>query len=180
MCGVYIMKEIKNTISDAQKAAQKKYDQKTKTVSVKYTPADMDDYERLKKYLDKKGKSTNKFIKELINDFFDSGKGEIYKTVIDKRLHSTQLYSNYVNISIDNIKPLLEYFGEVITGRMLAEYNEILENAMITQRAACEIKFNKWLEDVMESIEKGDFDDKTVGARYRILKDSLYKFLEAE
>lgn len=28
------MEEIKNTVSDAQKAAQKKYDQKTKTVSI--------------------------------------------------------------------------------------------------------------------------------------------------
>ena len=57
------MEEIKNTVSDAQKAAQKKYDQKTKTVSIKYTPADMEDYERLKMYLDRTGKSTNKFIR---------------------------------------------------------------------------------------------------------------------
>lgn len=84
------MEEIKNTVSDAQKAAQKKYDQKTKTVSIKYTPADMEDYERLKMYLDRTGKSTNKFIKELVNDFFDSGKGEIYENVIEKRLHSTR------------------------------------------------------------------------------------------
>ena len=33
------MEEIKNTVSDAQKVAQKKYDQKTKTVSIKYTPS---------------------------------------------------------------------------------------------------------------------------------------------
>ena len=65
------MKEIKNTVSDAQKAAQKRYDQKTKTVSIKYTPADMEDYERLKRYIDETGKSTNGFIKDLINDFFE-------------------------------------------------------------------------------------------------------------
>ena len=80
------MEEIKNTVSDAQKAAQKKYDQKTKTVSIKYTPVDMEDYKRLKMYLDKTGKSTNGFIKELINDFFDSGNGEIYETVIEKKI----------------------------------------------------------------------------------------------
>ena len=95
------MEEIKNTVSDAQKAAQKKYDQKTKTVSIKYTPADMEDYERLKKYIDKTGKSINGFIKKLVNDFFDSGNGEIYETVIEKRLHSTQSYYNYVNIKMD-------------------------------------------------------------------------------
>lgn len=53
------MEEIKNTVSDAQKAAQKKYDQKTKTVSIKYTPADMEDYERLKSYIDETGKNIN-------------------------------------------------------------------------------------------------------------------------
>lgn len=172
------MEEIKNTVSDAQKAAQKKYDQKTKTVSIKYTPADMEDYKRLKIYLDKTGKSTNKFIKELVNDFFDSGKGEIYESAIEKRLHSTQSYCNYVDISLDDIKPLLEYFGKVIAGIVLAEYNKILQNAMITQRAECEIKFNKWLENVMKSVEKGDFDNKKKLERYRMLKDSLHTFLK--
>lgn len=91
------MEEIKNTVSDAQKAAQKKYDQKTKMVSIKYTPADMDDYERLKVYLDKTGKSTNGFIKELVNDFFDSGKGEIYENAIEKN------YIQYKHITILSI-----------------------------------------------------------------------------
>ena len=38
----------KTKISEAQKAAQKKYDKKTKIISVKYTPTDMDKYERMK------------------------------------------------------------------------------------------------------------------------------------
>lgn len=73
-----------NKVSESQKAAQKKYDQKTKMISVKYTPVDMDEYERLKTYLGKTGKSTNKFIKDLVNDFFESGKGEIYESNIEK------------------------------------------------------------------------------------------------
>ncbi len=170
------MEEIKNTVSDAQKAAQKKYDQKTKMVSIKYTPADMDDYERLKVYLDKTGKSTNGFIKDLVNDFFDSGKGEIYENAIEKRLHSIQAYYNFVNISMDNIKPFLEYFDELITNRILMEYSRILKDAMINQRTDCEIKLNNWLDDVLKNIEKGDFDDKTKGERYIILKNSLRMF----
>ena len=66
------------TISNAQKAAQKKYDQKTKMVSIKYTPSDMNEYQRLKNYLDKTGQSTNKFIKNLINNFFESGQDQIF------------------------------------------------------------------------------------------------------
>lgn len=174
------MEEIKNNVSDAQKAAQKKYDQKTKVVSIKYTPADMEDYERLKIYLEKTGKSKNGFIKELVNNFFDSGEGEIYETVVEKRLHSTQSYYNYVNVSMDSIKPLLEFFGELITGRILVEYNKILKNAMINKRTDCEKKLNNWLDDVLKNIEEGEFDGKSKGERYMILKNSLQKFLEVK
>ena len=72
------MKQVKKTISNAQKAAQKKYDQKTKMISIKYTPSDMNEYQRLKNYLDKTGQSTNKFIKNLINNFFESGQDQIF------------------------------------------------------------------------------------------------------
>lgn len=172
------MEEIKNTVSDAQKVAQKKYDQKTKTISIKYTPADMEDYKRLKMYLDRTGKSTNGFIKRLINDLFNSGNGEIYETVIEKRLHSTQSYYNYVNINMDNIKPLLEYFGELVTRSMLREYDRILKDSLVNKRADCELKLGNWLDDVLQSIEKGDFDGKTKGERYKILRDSLHMFLD--
>lgn len=172
------MEEIKNTVSDAQKAAQKKYDQKTKTISIKYTPADMEDYKRLKMYLDRTGKSTNGFIKRLVNDFFDSGNGEIYETAIEKRLHSTQSYYNYVNISMDNIKPLIEYFGQVISGRMLGEYDGILKDSMVNKRADCEMKLSNWLDDVVKRIENGDFEGKTKGEKYKILSDSLHMFLD--
>lgn len=172
-----MMEEIKNTISDAQKAAQKKYDQKTKTVSIKYTPADMEDYKRLKMYLDRTGKSTNGFIKKLVNDFFDSGKGEIYENVIEKRLHSTQSYYNYVNIKMDKIQPLSDYFGELIIRMMLREYDRILEDSMVNKRADCEMKLDNWLDDVLKSIKNGDFDGKTKPEWYRFLKDSLHMFL---
>lgn len=149
-------------------------------VSIKYTPADMEDYERLKIYLDRTGKSTNKFIKELVNDFFNSGKGEIYETVIEKKLHSTQSYYNYVNISMDSMKPLIDYFGIVLTKQVLNVYDKILKDEIIKQRANCEIILNNWFEDIRKRIEIGDFDDKTVGERYRILKDSLYMFFKVE
>lgn len=170
------MEEIKNNVSDAQRAAQKKYDQKTKMVSIKYTPADMEDYERLKIYLEKTGKSKNGFIKELVNNFFDSGEGEIYETIIEKKLHSTQSYYNYVNVSIDDITPLVDYFGKVLAKQVLNIYDKILKETIISQRADCERKLCDWLEDIRKGIEKGDFDDKTVGARYRILKEGLYSF----
>lgn len=171
------MEEIKNTISDAQKAAQKKYDQKTKMVSIKYTPTDMKDYERLKTYLDKTGKSTNKFIKELVNNFFDSEKGEIYENVIEKGLHSTQSYYNYVNIKMDKIKPLSDYFGEIIIRSILREYESILKDAMVNQRTNCEVQLDNWLKDVLKRMENGDFSGKTKIERNKILRNSFHTFL---
>ena len=67
------MDEIKKTISESQKKAQKKYDQKTKMVSIKYTPADMEKYERLQKRLKGFSISTNKFVKDVVDDYICSG-----------------------------------------------------------------------------------------------------------
>lgn len=55
-------------VSDAQKKAQKKYDAKTKTIAIKYTPANMDEYEAMIEYTTKHGISVNKFIKGLIRE----------------------------------------------------------------------------------------------------------------
>lgn len=65
-----------------QKDYQKKYDEKTQSVTIKYTPADMSDYDRMMKYLEKTGKSRSSFIKELINDFFENEKYAITESRI--------------------------------------------------------------------------------------------------
>lgn len=68
------MDDMKKKLSEAQRAAQKKYDEKTKTISVKYTPANMNEYRMMMNYLVKTGESRNGFIKWLIKDFFESGR----------------------------------------------------------------------------------------------------------
>lgn len=60
----------------AQKSAQKKYDEKTKMLSIKYTPVDMADYEKMRVYLEENGLSANQFIKGLIHDYFNPQKKE--------------------------------------------------------------------------------------------------------
>lgn len=64
---------------------------------------------------------------------------------------------------MDNIKPFLEYSGELITRGVLREYDRILENAMVSQRADCEMKLGSWLDDVLKSVENGRFNNKTKG-----------------
>ena len=76
------MEENNNVTKLTQKDYQKKYDEKTQSVTIKYTPADMSDYNRMMKYLEKTGKSRSSFIKELINDFFENEKYEITESRI--------------------------------------------------------------------------------------------------
>ncbi|MCD7752011.1 MAG: hypothetical protein LUI10_09795 [Lachnospiraceae bacterium] len=64
----------------AQKAAQKKYDEKTKMISIKYSPVDMADYERMRAHLEESGLSANQFIKGLIHTYFEEGKPAVLQT----------------------------------------------------------------------------------------------------
>ena len=160
------MEEIKNTISDAQKAAQKKYDQKTKTVSIKYTPADMEDYERLKKYIDKTGKSINGFIKELVNDFFESGQNQ--KPVEDKMITPLQKkrrkqeeYYPYCNVSSDGIQFFYDKFGENIADNILDEFECIVKSGIEEVLESKGDGLDEWAVDIQERIDDGEYQGKS-------------------
>ena len=56
-------------VSTAQKQAQKKYDIKTKTIAVKYTPANMNEYKAIMKHIKENEMSANGFIKGLIRTY---------------------------------------------------------------------------------------------------------------
>lgn len=59
-------------LSDAEKKAQKKYNQKCINFSVSYKPAEVLDGERVKKYLTSQGITANAYIKELIKKDLDN------------------------------------------------------------------------------------------------------------
>lgn len=64
--------------------------------------------------------------------------------------------------------------------QILSQYNNILKNTIVDQREKSEKKLNDWLSNTKERMVKGDFENKSVGEKYKILKESLYKFLEDE
>lgn len=64
------MEENKKQTTLTQKDYQKKYDKKTKMISVKYVLSDMSDHDRLMDYLKRTDQTANSFIKKLINGFF--------------------------------------------------------------------------------------------------------------
>ena len=158
------MSESKNVVSDAQKAAQKKYDQKTKMISVKYTPVDMDEYERLKVYLNETGQSTNNFIKSLINNFFESGQDQekiehTERNPVTPKSNRKNYYYPYSWIADESIRFLRDNFGEDIMNKVLDEYSEIIEIDIdnVLEDKGC--NFDDWIEEIKDRINEGEFQN---------------------
>lgn len=175
------MEENKNKISLAQRASQKKYDQKTKMISVKYTPFDMKDYDRVKNYLDKTGQSTNGFIKSLINNFFETGQDKIQASnkkktnpVIDKRFESIE-HTPFSYIDEENIQYLYNKFGEEGMNKILNEYFSCIDYYVtdIFEDKGC--AFDEWVQDLNERLEDKEFQNKTENEICDELTKNLYK-----
>lgn len=144
------MKENKQHTSLTQKDYQRKYDEKTQTFSVKYTPVDMNDYYKMMGYLDRTGQSRNSFIKGLIKDFFEQ------KYVMnDSKI--AEYFTDY-GVSIELLDKLKETIGTV-------KYDIIMD--CCRENIECDIQsafgdrgssFDEWIEQFLMDIESGDFN----------------------
>lgn len=160
------MEQAKKTISNAQKAAQKKYDQKTKMVSIKYTPSNMNEYQRLKNYLNKTGQSTNKFIKTVINNFFDSGQDQIFserkvKSPIEERTEIQKKFYPYCEVYYDDLQFLYDIFGQKTMDRIFCEFEDIIDSALDNILEETGSGFKEWVDDVKKRMDDGEFQDGT-------------------
>lgn len=176
------MEEIKNTVSDAQKAAQKKYDQKTKTVSIKYTPADMYELNRLKDYIDRTGQSMNGFIKRLIYNFFESGQDQ--KPVKDKvippfqkRREKEEVYYPYYFVSDEGIQFFYDKFGEDVANKVLNEYEDIVTSEIEDILETKGNGLDNWIGIIEGCINDGEFQDKSTDEVCKELTNEICDFL---
>lgn len=165
-------------VSDSQKQAQKRYDKKIKMVSVKYTLSEMEEYTQLKEYLEKTNQSMNGFVKALIRAYFASRQDTIYERPLEKKLHNTRTYHNYKNITIDDVQPLIDYFGETQTRALLFKYEKIFKDAVLAEREEYEAKLLIWMEGVMKRVEQGEFENMERNEKYHKLKDELIELLK--
>ena len=133
-------------VSEAQKAAQKRYDGKTKMVSLKYTPKDIDQYEKLQEYLKESNESANGFIKSLIMDFLsqDEFKRDMtYKIAKKNKVTDGDICYPLKGIKEQNIQYLYKHFTRERVNEMLEKYR---------YKTICKIqeenanKFNEWVE----------------------------------
>lgn len=171
------MDKDKNIITEAQKAAQKKYDQKTKMISVKYVLSDMSDYDRLMKYLEKTGQSTNSFIKMLINGFFEKGYDKYrYPTPKEYELMTFYKYSEISDECLEKLKRILNNDESKynIVLDMYADYTKSeIETALLDK--ACE--FKEWVNDLEECINSGEISMESDKAFSNDTEDNMCNYL---
>ena len=167
-----------NKVSDSQKQAQKRYDKKVKMISIKYTLSEMEEYTQLKEYLEKTNQSMNGFVKGLIRYYFALGQGTIYERPLEKKLHKKVTYDRYKNITLEDVQPLIDYFGKTQIQALLSQYERIFDDVVLAEREAYETKLLIWMEDVMKRVEQGEFEDMEQNEKYHKLKDELIELLK--
>ena len=134
-----------------QKDYQKKYDLKTQSVTIKYTPADMSDYNRMMRYLEKTGKSRSSFIKELINDFFEKEK----YTINENRIAD---YFKIYNVDGELLDKLKAVIGEKKYNIILDFCKILVEGELYDAYIDRGDDLDNWIVEFLSEIENGDID----------------------
>ncbi len=143
-------------VSESQKAAQKRYDKKTKMVSLKYTPKDIDQYDRLQEYLEESNESANGFIKRLIADFLSGN--ETYRYGANNI--ADDAYNPFKGIKEKNIQYLYKHFDKEFVNEILNKYKYMMTHKIQQEQAN---KFNEWVEHRLKVLVEND--PKTSKAR---------------
>lgn len=154
------MEENKNQTTLTQKDYQKKYDKKTKMVSVKYVLSDMKDYIRLKEYLDRTGQTANSFIKDLINDFFEHKKYEINEERI------ADYYKDY-NVEMELLDKLKTMVGNKRFDIIMNYYKSDIESEIYDAFIGKGECFDEWIEQFLLEAECGDVDISVSDEEFR-------------
>lgn len=170
------MEEKSNVTKLTQKDYQKKYDEKTQPVTIKYTPADMSDYNRMMRHLESTGKSRSSFIKELINDFFESGKDK--KHVVYKENEKAEYFKfEFIDDEdLDKLKRLLNNDNKY--NRTLDAYAHVIESDiedLVEEKASL---FTYWISELQDMInckeidinEEETFDDEMENSIFDYIK----------
>lgn len=149
---------------ERQRGYQKKYDRKTKMISVKYVLSDMDDYSRLKKYLEQTGKSVNGFIKELINDFFEKEKYDLNRRriadyFVNYNVSEELLARLKETVGNDKYQIIMEYYRDCISDELDSVYNDKGD------------VFDEWIEKFLSDIECGEINIDVPEKEFREIID---------
>ena len=159
------MEENKKHTILTQKDYQKKYDKKTKMVSIKYVLSEMDDYDRLMQYLNKTGKTKNAFIKELINDFFEHKKYEMNEGRIAD-------YFKDFNINEELLDKLKTKVGESKFNIIMDYYRDTIKDELYEAYMDKGAAFDEWIELFIDDIECGEIDINVADRDFKKMIDA--------
>ena len=162
------MEENKKQTTLTQKDYQKKYDNKTKMVSIKYVLSDMSDHDRLMDYLKRTDQTAYCFIKKLINGFFEKGYDGYSSYPIPKEYEKREYYK-FDCISdeyFEKLKKILR--GDEEKYNMVLDYYDSCIKDEIEY--AFEDKggeFEEWVDFFEESINNGEVDLNLSGRDFK-------------
>lgn len=163
------MEENKKHTTLTQKDYQKKYDKKTKMISIKYALSELDDYDRLMQYLKKTGKTRNAFIKELINDFFEHKKYEMN----DERI--ADYFKDY-NVSGELLDNMKKTVGNDKFDIIMDIYKNAIESELYDAYMGKGDSFDEWIELFLSEIESGDIDINVPEKEFRkIIETGIFQ-----
>lgn len=149
---------------ERQREYQKRYGKKTKMISVKYALSEMDDYDRLKAYLEKTGRSVNGFIKELINDFFEKEK----YVLNDKKI--ADYFTDY-EVSAQLLQKLQDTIGKDKFDIIMDICRDAIESELYYAFLDRGGAFDEWIEQFIDDIEEGDIDINVSDKEFRKIID---------
>ena len=150
-------------------------------VSIKYTPSDMNEYQRLKNYLDSTGQSTNGFIKKLINDFFESGQDKnnaqnIPKDPVQEKRRIKEEYYPCSWIDAESIQFFYDRFGQKAMDEVIKEYLDIVNFDVEDILEGKGYGFDEWVSDIKDRINDNEFQGYT---NEEILKKLIHEIYGA-
>ena len=141
------MEEKNNVTKLTQKDYQKKYDEKTQSVTIKYTPADMSDYNRMMRHLESTGKSRSSFIKELINDFFEKNEEDVIG----------EYYQSY-NVDDEHLQKLKNLLGDEKYKIVMDIHADAILSDLSMTFEEYGIVFEEWIDQLEDDIKCGDMN----------------------
>ena len=164
-------------VSEQQKKAQRKYDKKTKTISIKYTPVDIEDYNRLKAFIDSKPSvniNMNKFIKNLINEYFESGEDQRYGNSEKWLLNQKIKVSLFNDIEWEKLELLDESYHLLLRKILYKTRRQIQKEIQDIINVNSE-RFSDWIDSINELIVTEEFIVLNPEERRNFLNDFCKK-----
>lgn len=181
------MKEVFYLASSSQKKANRKYGENCTSKSVKFTPNELSEVQRIEQYLFSTRQTFSGLVKQLLLEHIEKeGKMAEYQVVSnrDRICNMSFEYRPFYILTEEDDEPLIDFLYETFGAKTIDKFfNNLLEEMNDTIHDNLEhIDYDEypiagWIEEVIKENVKNDFyKDMTQEEIVEILEDSLYYY----